>query len=241
MNASGSPCCNATTMRLQNSPKSRATTFFSSAPPLCPRAKSPYPAQSQSCSRPRNPFQLFVPHPLSQSRPALPETPGRQNGAPSACTDRLPNRSSPVASDLTYFATASPSASQTPKDRSGSPRKPATASPANPQQRYGLDLRDLTEESEFLFWSIDTPTDVERRGHLPRSRPNQRLVRPRRNPAGARAGKQILPRPRLFAFCWASTTTTGSPSAEHIQPPSPASRSAPASRVRKDREKTCNA
>ncbi|MGC0779024.1 MAG: hypothetical protein WCD68_17625, partial [Candidatus Acidiferrum sp.] len=34
------------------------------------------------------------------------------------------------------------------------------------QQRYGLDLRDLTEEWEFLFWSIGTPTDVEWRGHL---------------------------------------------------------------------------
>lgn len=34
------------------------------------------------------------------------------------------------------------------------------------QQRYGLDLRDLAEEWEFLFWSIGTPTDVEWRGHL---------------------------------------------------------------------------
>jgi hypothetical protein len=34
------------------------------------------------------------------------------------------------------------------------------------QQRYGIDLSDLEEEWEPLFWSIGTPTDVEWRGPL---------------------------------------------------------------------------
>jgi len=112
------------------------------------------------------------------------------------------------------------------------------------QQRYGIDLSDLEEEWEPLFWSIGTPTDVEWRGPL------LMIASEASGWCGLAAtllapelgNRYYLALWSALHFCSASTTTTGSPSAEHTQRPSPTANPRSTPRVRKrPRSKACNA